>query len=101
MPETSTRQVVTEKLPAGKNNCVAFQCEGKSPTPNDIAKNKKPLHWPLRKQSSETAGTLPFWLYGIRTDGKYKAATEIKAHQAYLICMPNNDKYPSGKQYQW
>ena len=50
---------------------------------------------PFGSKALETAGTLPFWLYELGTDGKYKAATEIKAHQAYLICMPNNDKYPS------
>ena len=50
---------------------------------------------PFGSAALETAGTLPFWLYELGTDGKYKAATEIKAHQAYLICMPNNDKYPS------
>jgi len=50
---------------------------------------------PFGSTALETAGTLPFWLYELGTDGKYKAATEIKAHQAYLICMPNNDKYPS------
>ena len=50
---------------------------------------------PFGSKALETAGTLPFWLYELGTDGKYKAATEIKAHKAYLICMPNNDKYPS------
>ncbi len=50
---------------------------------------------PFGSTALETAGTVPFWLYELGTDGKYKAATEIKAHQAYLICMPNNDKYPS------
>lgn len=50
---------------------------------------------PFGSAALETAGTLPFWLYELGTDGKYKAATEIKAHQAYLICMPNNEKYPS------
>lgn len=50
---------------------------------------------PFGSKALETAGTLPFWLYELGTDGKYKAATEIKAHQAYLICMPNNEKYPS------
>ncbi len=50
---------------------------------------------PFGSAALETAGTLPFWLYELGTDGMYKAATEIKAHQAYLICMPNNDKYPS------
>lgn len=50
---------------------------------------------PFGSKALETAGTLPFWLYELGTDGKYKAATEIKAHKAYLICMPNNEKYPS------
>ena len=50
---------------------------------------------PFGSKALETAGTLPFWLYELGTDGNYKAATEIKAHKAYLICMPNNDKYPS------
>lgn len=50
---------------------------------------------PFGSPALETAGTLPFWLYELGTDGNYKAATEIKAHKAYLICMPNNDKYPS------
>lgn len=50
---------------------------------------------PFGSSALETVGTLPFWLYELSADGKYKAATEIKAHQAYLICMPNNDKYPS------
>lgn len=50
---------------------------------------------PFGSKALETAGTLPFWLYELGTDGDYKAATEIKAHKAYLICMPNNDKYPS------
>jgi len=50
---------------------------------------------PFGSAALETAGTLPFWLYELGADGNYKAATEIKAHQAYLICMPNNDKYPS------
>ena len=50
---------------------------------------------PYGSKALETAGTLPFWLYELGTDGNYKAATEIKAHKAYLICMPNNDKYPS------
>lgn len=46
---------------------------------------------PFGSKALETAGTLPFWLYELGTDGKYKAATEIKAHKAYLICMPNNE----------
>lgn len=50
---------------------------------------------PFGSKALETAETLPFWLYELGTDGNYKAATEIKAHKAYLICMPNNDKYPS------
>lgn len=50
---------------------------------------------PFGSKALETAGTLPFWLYELGADGNYKAATEIKAHKAYLICMPNNDKYPS------
>lgn len=50
---------------------------------------------PFGSKALETAGTLPFWLYELGTDGNYKAATELKANQAYLICMPNNDKYPS------
>ena len=50
---------------------------------------------PFGSKALETAGTLPFWLYELGTDGNYKAATEIKAHKAYLICMPINDKYPS------
>ncbi len=50
---------------------------------------------PFGNQALETAGTLPFWLYELGTDGNYKAATAIKANHPYLICMPNNDKYPS------
>ncbi len=50
---------------------------------------------PFGSKALETAGTLPFWLYELGADGNYKAATEIKAHKAYLICMPNNDKYPN------
>ena len=50
---------------------------------------------PFGSEALNTAGTLPFWLYELGTDGEYKAATAIKAHTPYLICMPNNDKYPS------
>ncbi|MBQ8223796.1 MAG: leucine-rich repeat domain-containing protein, partial [Bacteroides sp.] len=44
---------------------------------------------------SNAEGALPYWLYELGTDGNYKAATAIKAHTPYLICMPNNGKYPS------
>ena len=50
---------------------------------------------PFGSEALNTEGTLPFWLYELGSDGTFKAATAIKAHQPYLICMPNNDKYPS------
>lgn len=40
------------------------------------------------------AGARPFWLYEMTADG-YRSATTIEAHKPYLICMPNNDMYPS------
>ncbi|WP_297272165.1 leucine-rich repeat domain-containing protein [uncultured Bacteroides sp.] len=50
---------------------------------------------PFGSTALETEGVLPFWLYELGTDGNYKAATAIEANKAYLICMPNNDAYPS------
>lgn len=50
---------------------------------------------PFGSTALETDGVLPFWLYELGTDGNYKAATAIEANKAYLICMPNNDAYPS------
>ena len=50
---------------------------------------------PFGNAALETEGVLPFWLYELGTDGNYKAATAIEANKAYLICMPNNDAYPS------
>ena len=50
---------------------------------------------PFGSKDLETEGVLPFWLYELGTDGNYKAATAIEANKAYLICMPNNDAYPS------
>lgn len=39
-------------------------------------------------------GARPFWLYEMTADG-YRSATTIEAHKPYLICMPNNNMYPS------
>lgn len=50
---------------------------------------------PFGNAALETEGVLPFWLYELGTDGNYKAATAIEANKAYLICMPNNNAYPS------
>lgn len=50
---------------------------------------------PFGSKDLETEGVLPFWLYELGTDGNYKAATAIEANKAYLICMPNNNAYPS------
>lgn len=50
---------------------------------------------PFGSTALETEGVLPFWLYELGTDGNYKAATAIEANKAYLICMPNNNAYPS------
>ena len=38
---------------------------------------------------------LPFWLYELASDGTYQPATVIEANKPYLICMPNNDRYPT------
>lgn len=37
---------------------------------------------------------LPFWLYELTTTG-YVPATTMKANKPYLICMPNNQAYPT------
>ena len=50
---------------------------------------------PFGSEALNAEGTLPYWLYELGADGNYKAATAIKAHTPYLICMPNNSKYPS------
>lgn len=50
---------------------------------------------PFGSEALNNEGTLPYWLYELGADGNYKAATAIKAHTAYLVCMPNNNKYPS------
>lgn len=50
---------------------------------------------PFGSKDLETEGVLPFWLYELGTDGNYKAATAIETNKAYLICMPNNNAYPS------
>jgi hypothetical protein len=50
---------------------------------------------PFGSDALNTEGTLPFWLYELGSEGSYVAATQIKAHHPYLICMPNNDMYPS------
>lgn len=49
---------------------------------------------PFGSEALQTEGTRPFWLYEMTTEGP-KRATTLKAHTPYLICMPNNGKYPN------
>lgn len=49
---------------------------------------------PFGSEALQTEGTRPFWLYEMTTEGPQRATT-LKAHTPYLICMPNNGKYPN------
>lgn len=49
---------------------------------------------PFGSEALQIEGTRPFWLYEMTTEGP-KAAMTIEAHKPYLICMPNNNKYPN------
>ena len=49
---------------------------------------------PFGSEALQTEGTRPFWLYEMTTEGPQRATT-FKAHTPYLICMPNNGKYPN------
>ena len=49
---------------------------------------------PFGGEALQTEGTRPFWLYEMTTEGPQRATT-LKAHTPYLICMPNNGKYPN------
>lgn len=48
---------------------------------------------PFGSEELNVEGTRPFWLYEMTATGP-KSATTMKAHTPYLICMPNNSKYP-------
>lgn len=49
---------------------------------------------PFGSEALQTEGTRPFWLYEMTAEGPVRATT-LQAHTPYLICMPNNDKYPN------
>lgn len=49
---------------------------------------------PFGSEALQTEGTRPFWLYEMTAEGPVRATT-LQAHTPYLICMPNNNKYPN------